>query len=104
MRPESAEREDDPAVIDPMTLLLADRTGRQRSGIGGVVRDLCEAHRCRGGELALLEAHRAACPADPIPVDVVALLAWVRHVEGQTVSTAEGPPARMRCTRRRLRR
>jgi len=74
-------REDDPAVIDPMTLLLADRAGRQRSGIGGVVRDLCEGAPLSRRELALLEAHRAACPADPIPVAVMALLAWVRHVE-----------------------
>lgn len=74
-------REDDPAIVDPMTLILTDRAGRQRRGIGGVVRDLCQGAPLSWPELALLEAHRAACPADPLPVDVMALLGWVRHVE-----------------------
>jgi Ser/Thr protein kinase RdoA (MazF antagonist) len=74
----STER--DVALIDPMTLLLADRSRAWRTPLGEVVGGLCCGAPLTEREKALLDVHRAACPADPIAPDVLALLAWLRHV------------------------
>lgn len=73
-------REDDLALLDPMTYLLVDRTRSLGRPLGTVVRDLCRAPVLTDRERAVLELHGRSCPADPLDVDVVALLAWLRHV------------------------
>jgi Ser/Thr protein kinase RdoA (MazF antagonist) len=80
-------RADDPAVIDLMTYLLVVRAQTRGTGLGSVVRELCRGTPLTGGELALVETHRAACPADPIGTDVMALLAWLRHVENNLLKS-----------------
>jgi Ser/Thr protein kinase RdoA (MazF antagonist) len=80
-------RDDDLALIDPGTLLVAGRAGAQGTALGRVVRDLCRGAALSAGELALLELHRAACPADPVGVDVMALLTWLRHVENNLLKS-----------------
>jgi Ser/Thr protein kinase RdoA (MazF antagonist) len=80
-------REDDPALIDPMTLVLVGRGQAQQKGLGPVVRDLCRGVPLSGREVALVEIHRAGCPADPVGVDVMALLAWLRHVENNLLKS-----------------
>jgi Ser/Thr protein kinase RdoA (MazF antagonist) len=80
-------RTDDPAVIDLMTYLLVVRAGTQGTGLGSIVRDLCRGAPLTGDEQALVELHRAACPADPIDPDVMALLAWLRHAENNLLKS-----------------
>lgn len=80
-------REDDPALIDPMTFLLIGRARAQGRALGRVVRDLCRGAPLSLPEAALLAIHRAACPADPVGVDVMALLAWLRHVENNLLKS-----------------
>jgi Ser/Thr protein kinase RdoA (MazF antagonist) len=80
-------REDDPALIDPMTLVLDERARTSRQGLGGAVRDLCRDASLSDREAALLETHRVACPADPVDVDVMGLLAWLRHVENNLLKS-----------------
>jgi Phosphotransferase enzyme family len=81
-------REDDAALIDPMTYVLIDRGRRQNSGLGAVVSDICRGAALTDLEQSLLAAHRRRCPADPIAVDVAALLAWLRHVENNLVKSS----------------
>ena len=80
-------RDDDLALIDPGTLVLAGRAAAQGAELGRVVRDLCRGAPLPAGELALLELHRAACPADPVGVDVLALLTWLRRVENNLLKS-----------------
>jgi Ser/Thr protein kinase RdoA (MazF antagonist) len=80
-------REDDVALIDPMTLVLEERPRARRQGLGGAVRDLCRRPVLDDREAVLLEVHRAVCPADPVDVDVMALLAWLRHVENNLLKS-----------------
>jgi Ser/Thr protein kinase RdoA (MazF antagonist) len=80
-------REGEPALIDPVTLLLAGRSEAQGVGLGRVVADLCRDVRLTADELDLVETHRAACPADPVGADVTALLAWLRHVENNLLKS-----------------
>jgi len=77
----------DLAAIDPMTLLLVDRARRDGTELGRVVRDLCRGVPLTDDEETLLAVHRAACPADAIDVDVLALLTWVRHVENNLLKS-----------------
>jgi hypothetical protein len=80
-------RSDDAALIDPMTYLLGQRSTGRRTELGGVVRDvLLGAARQPTTETAL-ELHGAACPADPVPADAAALLAWLRHVENNLLKS-----------------
>jgi hypothetical protein len=80
-------REDDAAVVDPMTYLLVERSRRLGRGLGTVVRELCGGATLTGPEWELLELHRSGCPADPLDVDVAALLAWLRHVENNLLKS-----------------
>jgi Ser/Thr protein kinase RdoA (MazF antagonist) len=80
-------RADDPAVIDVLTYLLVDRARAERRGLGVVVGDLVRGAPLTAGEQALLDIHRAACPADPLDVPVMALLAWLRHVENNLLKS-----------------
>jgi Ser/Thr protein kinase RdoA (MazF antagonist) len=80
-------RHPDPVLIDPMTLLLVGRALTQRKPLGQVVRELCEGAPLSPHHMALVEAHRAACPADAVAVDVMALMAWLRHVETNLVKS-----------------
>jgi hypothetical protein len=73
-------RPDDVALIDPVTLLVDGRARAQRAGLGRVVRDLAAGAPLTDREDAVLELHRRRCPADPVPVEVMVLLAWLRHV------------------------
>jgi hypothetical protein len=52
-----------------------------------VVGDLCRGAPLTDAETALLELHRAACPADPLGADVLALLTWLRHVENNLLKS-----------------
>ncbi|MGZ4658292.1 MAG: phosphotransferase, partial [Blastococcus sp.] len=80
-------RADDPAVIDVLTYLLVIRADAEGRGLGSVVGDLCRGAPLSEDELALLELHRAACPADELDVAVMALLAWLRHVENNLLKS-----------------
>lgn len=80
-------RDDDPSVIDLMTYLLVARADTRRSPLGSVVRDLCRGAPLTAAEQALVDLHRAACPADPIAPDVLALLAWLRHAENNLLKS-----------------
>ena len=80
-------REDDLALLDLGTLLLTARAGTQGRGLGRVVVDLCRGAPLTDAEAALLELHRTACPADPVGVDVLALLTWLRHVENNLLKS-----------------
>ena len=80
-------RDDDAALIDPMTLLIFSRALTERAHLGRVVLDLCRGAPLTSGEVALVEAHREVCPADPVPVEIMALLAWLRHVETNLVKS-----------------
>jgi hypothetical protein len=80
-------REDDLVLVDPGTLLLTARAAAQGTGLGRVVGDLCRGAPLTDAEAALLELHRAACPADPLGADVLALLTWLRHVENNLLKS-----------------
>jgi Ser/Thr protein kinase RdoA (MazF antagonist) len=80
-------RTDDPAVLDVMTYLLVVRGERSGRGLGSVVRDVCRGAPLTDADQALIELHRTTCPADPIAPDVMALLAWVRHVENNLLKS-----------------
>jgi Ser/Thr protein kinase RdoA (MazF antagonist) len=81
-------REDDLVLLDPMTLLLFERAHDRGLPFGRVVVDLHGGSRLSSAEVALLERHRALCPAEPLPVPTAALLAWLRHVETNLVKSA----------------
>ncbi len=80
-------REDDLALIDPATLVLAGRAAAQGAELGHVVADLCRGAPLTADEHAVMELHRAACPADPVGADVMALLTWLRHVENNLLKS-----------------
>jgi Ser/Thr protein kinase RdoA (MazF antagonist) len=80
-------REDDAALIDPMTYLLVERASRRGGGLGALVGRVCRGERLPAEDIALLELHRTACPAEPLAVDVTALLAWLRHVENNLLKS-----------------
>jgi hypothetical protein len=80
-------RENDPAMIDVATYLLVVRAARQGEGLGTVVRDLCRGGTLDDDDGALVELHRSSCPADRLDGDVLALLAWLRHVENNLLKS-----------------
>ena len=80
-------REGEPALVDPATLLLAGRAERRGAGLARAVAELCRGDQPTPDELTLVEAHRAVCPADPVDADVMALLAWLRHVENNLLKS-----------------
>lgn len=75
-------RDGEPAWIDPLTLLLVGRAQRHGRELGDVVRDLRRSASLTAPESDLLMVHRAACPGDRVDTDVMALMAWLRHVDG----------------------
>jgi Ser/Thr protein kinase RdoA (MazF antagonist) len=80
-------RDGDPAVIDLMTYLLVVRADRQGTGLAAVVREVCRGNALSAEESALVELHRSRCPADRLDAQVMALLAWVRHVENNLLKS-----------------
>jgi hypothetical protein len=70
-----------------MTYLLVARADSRGTGLATVVRDLCRGGALSPDEQALLELHRAECPADALDVPAMALLAWVRHVENNLMKS-----------------
>jgi Ser/Thr protein kinase RdoA (MazF antagonist) len=80
-------RDEDPALIDVATYLLVARATRQGAGLGTVVRELCRSGALTDEEGALVELHRSSCPADRLDADVLALLAWLRHVENNLLKS-----------------
>ena len=80
-------REDDLALIDSGTLVLTGRAAAQGTELGHVVGDLCRGAPLTADEHAVMELHRAACPADLVGADVMALLTWLRHVENNLLKS-----------------
>ena len=73
-------RADDVALLDPVMFLVAARARAQHGALGRVVRDLSAGAPLTDREQAVLAVHRGRCPADPLPVDLLTLVAWLRHV------------------------
>jgi hypothetical protein len=80
-------RNDDAALIDPVTHLLGQRSTARGTELGRVVVDLVGGAPPDAAERSVLDLHRAACPADPVATEVAVLLAWQRHAENNLLKS-----------------
>ena len=88
-------RKDDPAVIDPITLLLAERAGRQRIGIGEVVRELLRGRTAV--PVGAPSSRPTVPPARPIPCRWTSWHCWPGCGTWRTTCGSRSGTPRTRC-------